>query len=63
MSKWHDAETWAKLCSGETCVVCRRGQPLDLVATLEASWLTISEDAPLRGYALYSGVMRSSCTI
>lgn len=51
MSKWQDPDVWAKLCSGETCVICRRGQPRDLVATLEASWLTINENAPLRGYA------------
>ena len=51
MSKWSDPDVWAKLCSGENCVICRRGQPKDVVATLEASWLTINEDAPLRGYA------------
>ena len=51
MSKWHDPKVWAKLCSGETCLICRRGQPLDLVAALETSWLTINEDAPLKGYA------------
>ena len=51
MSKWGDLNIWAKMCGGETCAICRRGQPLDLVATLEASWLTINEGAPLRGYA------------
>ncbi len=50
MSEWHNPSTWAKLCSGETCVICCRGQPRDLVAALEVSWLTINEDAPLRGY-------------
>ena len=50
MSKWHDPEVWDKLCSGETCVICRRGQPQDIAATLETSWLTINENAPLRGY-------------
>lgn len=49
MSKWSDPQTWTKLCGGETCVICRQGQPRDLVAVLEASWLTINEDAPLRG--------------
>ena len=51
MSEWHDPDVWAKLCSGQTCVICRRGQPRDLVAALEASWLTSNEDAPLHGYA------------
>ena len=41
---------WAKLCRGKTCVICRRGQPRDIAAILEASWLTINEDAPLYGY-------------
>ena len=50
MSKWGNADNWAKLCSGEACVICRRGGPLDVAATLERSWLTAQEDAPLRGY-------------
>ena len=51
MSKWQDPDVWAKLCRGEACVICRRGQPRDIAATLETSWLTINENAPLRGYA------------
>ena len=31
-------------------MICKRGEPLDIVADLEASWLTAPEDAPLRGY-------------
>jgi len=27
-----------------------RGQPLDIIATLDASWLTMSESAPMVGY-------------
>jgi len=50
MSKWGDPDHWAKLCRGEACVICRRGEPLDVVADLEVSWLTVHEDAPLRGY-------------
>ena len=50
MSKWGDPDKWGKLCSGEECVICRRGVPLDVVASLEASWLTINEDAPMNGY-------------
>lgn len=50
MSKWADPDKWAKLCSGADCVICRRGVPLDVVASLEASWVTVNEDAPMRGY-------------
>lgn len=50
MSKWSDPDKWAKLCSGEDCVICRRGTPLDVVVTLGVSWLTINEDAPVHGY-------------
>lgn len=32
------------------CAICRRGTPNDLVATLDSSWVTMGEDAPLRGY-------------
>ena len=50
MSLWSDPDRWAALCSGEACPICRQGQPLDLVAKLEASWLTMQEAAPVRGY-------------
>ena len=30
--------------------MCRRREPLDLITTLEASWLTMGEAAPVRGY-------------
>lgn len=50
MSKWSDPDKWAKLCSGESCVICLQGCPRDVVALLEASWLTVNEDAPMRGY-------------
>jgi len=50
MSLWNDPDRWAALCSGEACPICRQGQPLDLVAKLEASWLTMQEAAPVRGY-------------
>ncbi|HXX14973.1 MAG TPA: HIT family protein [Candidatus Eremiobacteraceae bacterium] len=51
MSIWNDPARWAALCSGETCPICSRREPLDLVATLEASWITMQEAAPLPGYA------------
>jgi diadenosine tetraphosphate (Ap4A) HIT family hydrolase len=30
--------------------VCRDGKPRDVVAELEASWVTMGEEAPMRGY-------------
>jgi diadenosine tetraphosphate (Ap4A) HIT family hydrolase len=50
MSLWNDPDRWAALCSGEACPICRRGEPLDVVAKLEASWVTMQEAAPIPGY-------------
>jgi diadenosine tetraphosphate (Ap4A) HIT family hydrolase len=50
MALWNDRELWSALCSGAGCPICRRGEPLELLAKLEASWLTMSEVAPVPGY-------------
>jgi diadenosine tetraphosphate (Ap4A) HIT family hydrolase len=50
MSAWNDTDRWAALCSGAACPICHRGEPLDIVAGLEASWVTAQEAAPMRGY-------------
>jgi diadenosine tetraphosphate (Ap4A) HIT family hydrolase len=50
MSAWNDRERWAALCSGAACPICKQGAPLDVVSTLEASWVTMQEAAPVRGY-------------
>jgi diadenosine tetraphosphate (Ap4A) HIT family hydrolase len=51
MSQWtDDPDAWVRMYSGEDCVICRRGTPRDVIAELEASWLTMGEDAPMRGY-------------
>lgn len=50
MSRWSNPEEWARLCSGEACVICRRGRPLDVLVELESAWLTLGEDSPMRGY-------------
>jgi diadenosine tetraphosphate (Ap4A) HIT family hydrolase len=50
MSLWNEPERWAALCSGAACPICSRREPLDLVATLEASWVTMQEAAPVPGY-------------
>lgn len=51
MSMWNETDRWAALCSGAACPICTQGEPLDLIATLEASWVTMQEAAPVRGYA------------
>jgi diadenosine tetraphosphate (Ap4A) HIT family hydrolase len=51
MSLWNDRERWAALCSGEACPICSRREPLDVVAKLEGSWVTMQEAAPVPGYA------------
>ena len=50
MSLWNDPIGWADLCSGATCPICVRREPLDMVARLEASWVTMQEAAPIQGY-------------
>jgi diadenosine tetraphosphate (Ap4A) HIT family hydrolase len=50
MSAWNDSDRWAGLCSGEACPICRRSEPLDVIARLETSWVTMAESAPMRGY-------------
>jgi diadenosine tetraphosphate (Ap4A) HIT family hydrolase len=50
MSLWIDPPRWAALCSGAACPICLRREPLDVVAKLEASWVTMQEAAPVRGY-------------
>jgi diadenosine tetraphosphate (Ap4A) HIT family hydrolase len=51
MNTWNDPDRWSALCSGVSCPICCRKEPLDLVATLESSWVTMQEAAPVRGYA------------
>ena len=52
MSTWRDADRWAAMRGGEGCPICRDGMPRDVVAELEASWVAMGEDAPMRGYAV-----------
>jgi diadenosine tetraphosphate (Ap4A) HIT family hydrolase len=42
---------WAQHRSAAACVICRRGAPNDVLTELETSWVTVNEDAPMRGYA------------
>jgi len=50
VSRWRDSEAWAAQLNGSACPICKRGEPLDLIADLDGSWLTMQESAPVRGY-------------
>jgi diadenosine tetraphosphate (Ap4A) HIT family hydrolase len=50
-SAWDDAARWEALRTPAACPICRRGAPLDVVADLEATWVTAAPEAPLPGYA------------
>jgi len=50
MSAWNDKSLWSGLCSGVECPICQRGTPLDVIAELTNSWLTMQERAPVVGY-------------
>lgn len=38
------------MCSSDACPICCRQEPLDMIAALEASWVTMQEFAPVAGY-------------
>ena len=50
MSAWRDPDTGAAVRTPEGCPICRRGTPLDVIAELDATWVTMGEAAPMRGY-------------
>jgi diadenosine tetraphosphate (Ap4A) HIT family hydrolase len=50
MSRWRDPDAWVALLRGDDCPICQRDARADAVAELEASWVMMGEDAPIRGY-------------
>ena len=50
MSRWSDPEEWERLCRPESCPVCLRGRPTNIIAELDASFLMAGEEAPMKGY-------------
>ena len=50
MTLWSDPDAWARARSAEHCSVCARGVPDDALAVLEACWVGMPEDGPMRGY-------------
>jgi diadenosine tetraphosphate (Ap4A) HIT family hydrolase len=49
MSVWNDHDRWSALCSGTARPICHRREPMDGVAKLEGSWVTMQEAAPVPG--------------
>ncbi len=49
MSSWN-RDDWEAMCSGDACPICKRGQPLGIIAELDATYLTSSPDSPMKGY-------------
>jgi diadenosine tetraphosphate (Ap4A) HIT family hydrolase len=50
-SAWSDPASWAKQRRPESCPICIRGVPLDVLADFPATWITGGASAPLPGYA------------
>lgn len=50
MANWNDSALWRGLLDGSSCPVCQRGFPLHVLATLDAAWLTMPEEAVMPGY-------------
>ena len=50
VENWRDEADWARLVALEGCPICERGQPLDVLVELRASWATGGAEAPLPGY-------------
>ena len=50
MSNWNDRVRWQGLLDGSGCPICVRGEPLDIIAGLSSSWLTMPERAAVAGY-------------
>lgn len=49
MSQWNSPARDA-LCTGEACPICQQGKPHNIIAELEATYLTASPKSPMRGY-------------
>jgi len=54
VSTWNDHERWAAMCSRDGCPICCRQEPLEVIAAVEASWVTMQEFAPVPGYVCLS---------
>jgi diadenosine tetraphosphate (Ap4A) HIT family hydrolase len=50
MARWTDPQAWEKERSPEHCGVCARGVPDDALVVLDATWVGMPDDGPMRGY-------------
>jgi diadenosine tetraphosphate (Ap4A) HIT family hydrolase len=50
VEKWRDKAEWEHLRLPDGCPICQRGEPLDVLAELPASWATGGIEAALPGY-------------
>jgi uncharacterized protein (TIGR02246 family) len=50
VGNWNDRTKWQGLLDGSGCPICVRGEPLDIIAGLASSWLTMPERAAVPGY-------------
>lgn len=50
-SSWLDPGAWEAQKRQESCPICARGEPLDLLAEFPETWITGGRRAPLPGYA------------
>jgi len=50
-SVWDEPSRWEELKEERSCPICVRGAPRDVLAELEATWVTAQAKAPLPGYA------------
>jgi len=48
---WADPERWRAVREPDGCPICRRGEPLDVIAEADATWVTAGREAELPGYA------------
>jgi diadenosine tetraphosphate (Ap4A) HIT family hydrolase len=50
-SAWSNPRMWRELKKPESCPICRKGTPLDVLADYPATWVTGGAEVPLPGYA------------
>jgi diadenosine tetraphosphate (Ap4A) HIT family hydrolase len=50
-SAWSDPARWEEARRRESCLICQRGEPLDILVESEQTWVTGGTKAPLPGYA------------
>jgi diadenosine tetraphosphate (Ap4A) HIT family hydrolase len=50
VENWRDPAAWDQLVLSEGCPICQRGEPLDVLVELPASWATGGLEAALPGY-------------